>query len=110
MEKYEELWNKKKAAIAERIIKSANAQTAYSYAKELAEMELSEHQNDGCVLDNREPQDSIEALFSELAKVAEPVAMFLRKNFDPYATVVITDCFVKVVADEAGMPLKEEKE
>lgn len=108
MERYEKLWKKKKADIAEKIRKSANAPSAYSYAKELAEMELAENWSNGFTGKRMESKDSTEALFIELATVAEPVAAFLREKFNPHATVMITDVFVKVMADEVGMPLKEE--
>lgn len=110
MEKYEELWKKKKSAIAKQIVKSANAPSAYSYAKELAEMELSENQNELGVFESKEPHDSIETLFMEFSNVAKPVADFLRENFNPHAAVVITDSFAKIVTDEVGMPLEEEEE
>lgn len=111
MDNFEILWKKKKADLAKKIIKSPNAQSAYSFAKELAEMELSESCKGVCEAgQNRDPLESADALFIELATAAEPMVEFLREKFNPHATAVITDGFVKIAADEVGIPLSEETE
>lgn len=108
MDNYEILWKKKKADLAKEIVKSPNAQCAYSLAKELAEMELSES-GEGVseAEENRDTQEIVETLFAELATAAEPMVKFLREKFNLHATAVITDSFVKITADEVGIPVKE---
>lgn len=41
----------------------------------------------------------------ELKALAEPIAEYLLKNYNPHCTVIITTEHVKIVSDELGIPL-----
>lgn len=47
-----------------------------------------------------------EADFEVFRKLCEPVAEYIREKWDLHCTVVITDCYAKVVRDEVGMPFE----
>lgn len=42
----------------------------------------------------------------ELEEICKPVVEYLKKNYDPHCTVVITDSHIKLVRDEIGIPVK----
>lgn len=42
--------------------------------------------------------------FYEFKKLVEPVQEWLRENYNPHATAVITSEFAKVTTDEFGYP------
>ena len=44
----------------------------------------------------------------ELEELCKPVSEYLKKNWDPHCTVVITDSHIKLVRDDMGMPVLEE--
>jgi hypothetical protein len=46
--------------------------------------------------------------FKVLGELSAPLNGWLRKNYNPHTRIIIEWDFVKVVADEAGMPLCEE--
>lgn len=119
MQKYEELWKQKKKELAFKVAEAPNTQVAVTYAKELAEMELKELQNErfGYELECEdtesececEPMDNAEEMFVELAKHAAPFVKFIHDNFTPHTVVVISDDLVRVMTDEIGVPMKEEE-
>lgn len=41
----------------------------------------------------------------ELEQLCRPVANYLKNNWDPHCTVVITDNHIKLVRDEIGIPV-----
>lgn len=125
MKNYEELWNKKKAELAAKVVNAPNAQAASRYAMDLAEMEMLEHgvekkgcccqekvgknEADGDTKGNCEPKDSTEAMFMDLARYAAPFVKFIHDRFNPHTMVIISDGLVRVMTDEIGVPLKEEE-
>ena len=44
--------------------------------------------------------------FNEFEKIVKPVSDFIRKKYDMYTTVIITDSFAKIVRDDTGIPIK----
>lgn len=50
--------------------------------------------------------DKVEKIIKELEDVTKPVVEFIKRNYNPYTTVVITDEYVKVARDEIGLPIK----
>lgn len=117
MQKYEELWKQKKKELAFKVAEALNTQVAVTYAKELAEMELKELQSERFVCESEcedtesecEPMDDAEEMFANLAKHAAPFVKFIHDNFTPHTVVVISDDLVRVMTDEIGVPMKEEK-
>lgn len=45
-----------------------------------------------------------------LEKVCKPVAEYLRNNYDPHCTIIITDTQIKLVRDEIGIPVETDPE
>ncbi|KAI3344407.1 hypothetical protein CIT17_17465, partial [Clostridium botulinum] len=41
----------------------------------------------------------------KLEEVCKPVVDYLKKNYDPHCTVVITDSQIRLVRDEIGIPV-----
>lgn len=121
MQNYEELWKKKKEELAKKVNEAPNAQVAWTYAKDLAEMELLEsgEKNTGCrccgmnegdTVGKNEPKDSTEAMFMDLARYAAPFVKFIHDRFNPHTMVIISDGLVRVMTDEIGVPLSKEEE
>ncbi|WP_297429581.1 hypothetical protein [Clostridium sp.] len=48
-----------------------------------------------------------ESPVQELEEICKPVVEYLKKNYDPHCTVVITDSHIKLVRDEIGIPVLE---
>jgi hypothetical protein len=46
----------------------------------------------------------------ELEQLCRPVANYLKNNWDPHCTVVITDGHIKLVRDEIGIPVRTAQE
>ena len=46
----------------------------------------------------------------ELEQLCRPIANYLRNNWGPYCTVVISDSHIKLVRDEIGIPLRTAQE
>lgn len=42
----------------------------------------------------------------KLAELARPLAEYLKENYHPHATIVITETSVKIVEDIIGTPIK----
>lgn len=42
----------------------------------------------------------------KLEKICKPIVKFLKENYDPYSTIVITDTHIKLTRDEVGIPVK----
>ena len=40
----------------------------------------------------------------EFKKICEPVVTYIRNNYSPHETVIITDCHAKIVSDKIGVP------
>lgn len=50
-------------------------------------------------------------VFEVLETKGKELSDWLKKNFDPYVAIVITDSTVKIVRDEMGIPnLSDEQE
>ncbi|OSA98149.1 UNVERIFIED_ORG: hypothetical protein B2H98_05520 [Clostridium botulinum] len=45
-----------------------------------------------------------------LEEVCKPVVDYLKKNYDPHCTVVITDSQMRLVRDEIGIPVRTAQE
>lgn len=43
-----------------------------------------------------------------LEAVCKPVVDYLKENYDPHYTVIITDSLIKLVRDEIGIPVKSD--
>jgi len=43
----------------------------------------------------------------ELEELSKSLIEWLKKNYSPHATIIITDTYVKVVRDEIGIPIKD---
>ncbi|MEG0133818.1 MAG: hypothetical protein RR782_06800 [Clostridium sp.] len=43
-----------------------------------------------------------------LKNICSPVVDYLKENYDPYCTVIITDYQIKLVRDEIGIPIEGE--
>ena len=41
----------------------------------------------------------------ELVKISEPIIDFLKKNYNPHTTVIISEDSIKVVSDEIVIPI-----
>lgn len=46
----------------------------------------------------------------KLEEVCKPVVDYLKKNYDPHCTVVITDSQIRLVRDEIGIPVRTAQE
>lgn len=42
----------------------------------------------------------------KLEEMCKPIVEFLKENYSPYATVVITDTNIRLTRDEFGIPVK----
>lgn len=42
--------------------------------------------------------------FNELEELARPLVDYIRENYHPHVTVVVTDTFVRVTEDLMGVP------
>ncbi|NFS61085.1 hypothetical protein FDF00_09010, partial [Clostridium botulinum] len=42
----------------------------------------------------------------KIEEVCKPVVDYLKKNYDPHCTVVITDSQIRLVRDEIGIPVR----
>ncbi|MGG7058748.1 hypothetical protein ACQPUZ_10660 [Clostridium tertium] len=49
--------------------------------------------------------DKIEDM-KKLEEMCKPIVEFLKENYGPYSTVVITDTHIKLTRDEFGIPVK----
>lgn len=41
----------------------------------------------------------------ELNKISEPVINFIKENYNPHTTIIISEDSIKVVTDEMNIPL-----
>lgn len=41
----------------------------------------------------------------ELTKISEPVINFIKENYNPHTTIIISEDSIKVVTDEMNIPL-----
>lgn len=44
----------------------------------------------------------------KLKELCKPVADYLKSNWDPHCTVVITESHIKLVRDEGGIPVRSD--
>ncbi|AGF56423.1 hypothetical protein B0P06_005312 [Clostridium saccharoperbutylacetonicum] len=44
----------------------------------------------------------------KLQELCKPVTEYLKNNWDPHCTVVITDNHIKLVRDEIGCPMRSD--
>lgn len=44
----------------------------------------------------------------KLEEMCKPIVEFLKENYAPYATVVITDTHIRLTRDEFGIPVNKE--
>lgn len=40
----------------------------------------------------------------ELEEISKPILEFVKKNYNPHTTVVISEDYIKVVSDEISIP------
>lgn len=52
----------------------------------------------------------MEEKIKALEEISKPVVDYLKNNWDSHCTVIITDCHIKLVRDEIGIPMKEAPE
>lgn len=48
----------------------------------------------------------MEEKIKELEELCKPVSEYLKKNWNPHCTVIITDTHIKLVRDEVSIPLE----
>jgi len=53
---------------------------------------------------------SNEVVIKNLEELCKPISNYLRNNYDPYVTVVITDSKIKLVRDEIGIPAERDND
>lgn len=44
----------------------------------------------------------------ELKIITKPIVDFLKENYNPHTTIVITNDYVKVLSDAMGVPIKND--
>lgn len=44
----------------------------------------------------------------KLQEITQPIIKFLKQNYDPHTTIVITTEYIKIVRDEFGIPIKND--
>ena len=44
----------------------------------------------------------------KLQEITKPIIKFLKENYDPHTTIVITTEHIKIVRDELGIPIKND--
>ena len=49
----------------------------------------------------------MEEKIKELEQISNPIIEFLKKNYNPYTTIIINQDCVKVVTDEMNMPIQK---
>ena len=42
----------------------------------------------------------------DFEKLSKKVSDFIKENYDPHTTVIITDSHIKIVRDEIGIPVE----
>lgn len=47
----------------------------------------------------------MEEKIKELNKISEPVINFIKENYNPHTTIIISEDSIKVVTDEINIPL-----
>lgn len=47
----------------------------------------------------------MEEKITKLNKISEPVIDFIKENYNPHTTVIISEDSIKVVTDEINIPL-----
>lgn len=48
--------------------------------------------------------------FDELELIAKPIIEYIKKNYNPHTSIVISEESIKVVADEIYIPIIEKEE
>ena len=49
--------------------------------------------------------EEMEEKIKELNKISEPVINFIKENYNPHTTIIISEDSIKVVTDEINIPL-----
>ncbi len=47
--------------------------------------------------------------FKDLKELCTPIADYIRKNYNPYTRIVISDTHIKVISDDKSIPVDEVK-
>lgn len=50
----------------------------------------------------------MEEKIKELEQLGEPIVDYLKNNWDPHCTVIITDSHIRLIRDEIGIPVKSD--
>lgn len=51
-----------------------------------------------------------EKRLDELHKVAKPLVRWLRKNCSPHSSILVEYTLIRIISEEAGVPVKEAEE
>lgn len=49
-----------------------------------------------------------EVAIKNLEKLCKPISDYLKNNYDPYTSIVITDSQIKLVSGKIGIPVKRD--
>lgn len=52
--------------------------------------------------------ESIKEEIKNLNEICKPVVDYLKENYDPHCTVIITDNHIRLVRDEMGIPVRSD--
>lgn len=44
----------------------------------------------------------------KLEELCKPIAEYLKQNYDPHCSIIISDSYIKLVRDEIGISIKDE--
>lgn len=55
-----------------------------------------------------EGEKEMEGKIKELKQLCEPIAGYLKNNWDPHCVVIITYNHIKLVRDEIGIPVESD--
>ena len=44
----------------------------------------------------------------KIEELCKPVYEYLRQNYDPHCSIIISDLHIKLVRNEIGIPIKDE--
>ena len=50
----------------------------------------------------------MEDKIKELEKIANPIINYIKENYNPHTTVIISEDSIKVVTDEISIPISNE--
>lgn len=58
-------------------------------------------------IENKKRKEKIMEEFDKFYELVKPVSDYLRENYDPHTTVIITDEIAKIVTDNISVPIKK---